>query len=639
MTPTLLNIRTRDGTMPVERFGDTGNTGVIVYMDGFGVRDELRDICIRFAEMGHTTYLPNMYYREGGQSFPPPNAIDDKPPEGAQRLNRATSVAMSVEDTGALLASEPVAAWATVGYCMGGRHAIGAAAAYPDRVKACLSLHGGHMIGDGEWSCERQIPRIGGEIFLGFAKHDPSCPEHHKDALREALATPGVCGQAVDFDAMHGWSFPDRHCFDREASEAVWSVAERMFERRLQSMGALSSSALRADVIRYACMGEHRTASPVDVRTSAWIRDELRVAGLSAELDTWSLRQFQLDSCWVSAFGKRYDAFPLWHPTPIGHQPLEGSIVPGDGPVDGKIALVTFEDVMVTPKSCHAAIIDRLAKGGAKAVIGCTPHFSGEVFGQNVIPPYCQNPWQVPVVMVAPRHWHVLADAAAHGDAVKVMLSGTEDTSARAHNVVARLSGGDRWIIVSTPQSGWFRCAGERGAGVALLLGLARWASTSGLQQSFVFLSNSGHELGHMGIHHLFDRNILPPPEQTDCWLHLGSSIGVHGYTERDGVQIPDGAEKESWLFCSGDLENLLQSAFHSLPHLNPARYNRKNGEIRWILERGYTAFALMGPQRFFHLDTDGPEVVNPDLLSSIGHALKETFLTLGSGGQSGEVS
>ena len=635
MTPELLNIRTRDGIMPVERFGAAGATGVIVYMDGFGVRDELRDICIRFAQMGHATYLPNLYYREGGPSFPPPNAKGAKPPEGAQRLNRATSVANSVEDTGALLASEAVVTWAAVGYCMGGRHAIGAAAAFPDRVKACLSLHGGHMISDGEWSCERQIPRIRGEIYLGFASNDPSCPEDHKDLLRKALATPGVCGRAVDFDAEHGWSFPDRHCFDEKASEAVWSAAEQMFKRRLSTTDPLSADRLRRDVIHFARLGEHRTASAVDLMTSAWIRDEMRSAGLSAEFDTWPLRQFQLDACWVSAFGQRLDAFPLWYPKPIGRRPLEGMVVPAEQAVDGKIALVQFEDLMVTPKSCHAPMIERLASNGAKAVIGCTPHFSGEIFGQNVIQPHCQNPWPVPVVMVAPRHWHVLADAAAHGDTVEMMLSGKDDMSAKAHNVVGRLSGGNRWIIVSTPQSGWFRCAGERGAGVALLLGLARWASQSGLPHSFLFLSNSGHELGHMGIHHLFDQGIVPPPEQTDCWLHLGSSIGTYGYKVENGVQIPNGVEEESWLFCSGDMVNVLQGAFHSLPHLNPAPYSRKNGEIRWILERGYTAFALMGPQRFFHLESDGPEVVNPDLLSSIANALKSTLLTLGSVDQS----
>ncbi len=390
----------------------------------------------------------------------------------------------------------------------------------------------------------------------------------------------------------------------------------------------LSPEALRADVIRYAGMGEHRTASTVDLATARWIKDEMRAAGLQAAFDSWSLRRFQLDSCWVETLGTRIGAFPLWHPAPIGNEPIDLPLADGED-LTGKAALVLFEDLMVTAKSDHAARIETTVRAGARAIIGCAPHASGEIYGQNVIPPHNQHPWPIPVLMVAPRHWHILKDAAAHGDLVTLCLSGRDDPAAAAHNVISRLDRGSRRIIVSTPQSGWFRCAGERGAGVALLLGLARWAAASNMPQSFLFLSNSGHEIGHMGIHHIFERDILPPPDQTDFWLHLGASIGTRAYAQTDGVLSSSGPEAESWLFCSNDLQAPLERAFEELPHLSAERYNRKNGEIRWILERGYSAFSLMGPQRFFHLEGDGPEVVDATLLSSIGRTLCRTFTTL----------
>ncbi len=390
----------------------------------------------------------------------------------------------------------------------------------------------------------------------------------------------------------------------------------------------LSPEALRADVVRYAGMGDHRTASDVDLDTSNWIADEMRAAGLEAFFDTWPLRQFQLDSCWVETLGTRIDAVPLWHPTPLGDDPVDLPLGAG-GDLGGKAALVVFENVMVTPKSDHAAKIEAAADAGARAVIGCTPHASGQIYGQNVIPPYNQQPWPIPVLMVAPKHWHILQDAADHGDTAKLCLSGIDEPAAQAHNVVSRLERGPRWIVVSTPQSGWFRCAGERGAGVALLLGLARWAAASQMPHSFLFLSNSGHEIGHMGIHHIFDQDILPAPERTNIWLHLGASIGTRAYTQVDGVLSPSGPEPESWLFCSDDLRPPLERAFEGLPHLSAEPYNRKNGEIRWILERGYSAFSLMGPQRFFHLQSDGPEAVDAGLLSAIGRTLCDTFTAL----------
>lgn len=386
---------------------------------------------------------------------------------------------------------------------------------------------------------------------------------------------------------------------------------------------SISANQLRKDIVRYAAMGDHRTASPVDLATSDWICARLQAVGFDARLDPWTLRQFQMREAWVEIHGRRLEAFPLWHPKAL--DTVEAAI--SETPEPGQIGLVQFDDIMVTPKSDHAAKIEAMAERGAQAVIGCSPHESGEIYGQNVIPPHNQVPWPLPVLMVAPSDWHVLQDAANHGDALRACLSGEDINDASANNVVARLARGNRWIIVSTPQSGWFQCAGERGAGVALLLALADWAANSDLPQSFLFLSNSGHEIGHVGIHHLMEQDVLPAPAQTDFWLHLGASIGTRGFAEDVyGVLRAAGPEPEAWLYGSPDLIDPLLQSFEGIEHLTPRVYDRKNGEIRWILERGYSAFALMGPQRHFHLASDGPENVDAKLLQFVGRALVDMF-------------
>lgn len=382
------------------------------------------------------------------------------------------------------------------------------------------------------------------------------------------------------------------------------------------------------DVVRYAEMGDHRTGSLVDLNTSDWIADRLRSAGVETAFDTLSLRQFQLDECWIGVYGARLNAVPLWHPTAAGPDPIEHQIVyDGDGAdVSGKIVLVRFETSMVTPKSEHAGIITRLARAGAKAVIGCIPHPSGQIFGPNVIPPHNQQPWPIPVALIAPSNWHILHSAAKQGHRVTLMLSGQDQPDATAHNVIGRINRGANWVVISTPHTGWFRCAGERGAGVALFLELARWAAKSDLEQSFLFLSSAGHEIGHIGIQNILAQGIAPPPDTTDCWLHLGSSIATRAFAEDQGMLTPDGPEPDSWLFCSQSMQARLADAFGGHDHLAPKVYNRNHGEIRWILERGYDAFSLMGPQRFFHLQSDGPEVVDPQLLDRVATTLKETL-------------
>jgi hypothetical protein len=400
-------------------------------------------------------------------------------------------------------------------------------------------------------------------------------------------------------------------------------------DRRLEDMtDPLSAESLYADVVKYASMGEHRTASSVDLRTSRWICEELCAAGIDARCAPWQLRQFQLQECWISAYGQRIEAFPLWHPTSAGRSPISGELVRAGGSesVAGRIALVQFADNMVTATSSHADIVASLADAGATAIVGCTPHASGAVYGQNAFAPHNQTPWPLPVVMIAPSRWHVLAHAAQQGDPVSVMLSGSDEAAARAENVIGTLPRGRCQIIVSTPQSGWFRSAGERGGGVALLLGVARWAASVETDASFTFLSTSGHEIGHMGIHALMKTNVLPCSKDTMCWLHLGASIATRGWSEAGSVLEPCGPEPVSWLFASGDMLRHTANGFRELSHLVPEVYDRDHGEIRWILEAGYSAYALMGPHRFFHLADDGPEVIEPDLLAEVGQSIIRTF-------------
>lgn len=56
--------------------------------------------------------------------------------------------------------------------------------------------------------------------------------------------------------------------------------------------GPLGGEALFRDVERYAALGEHRTASEGDLRTSRWIAAELGAAGFDVALKPFTLRQY-----------------------------------------------------------------------------------------------------------------------------------------------------------------------------------------------------------------------------------------------------------------------------------------------------------------------------------------------------------
>jgi len=397
----------------------------------------------------------------------------------------------------------------------------------------------------------------------------------------------------------------------------------------------LSGQELYEDVIRYSRMGDHRTGGPADLKTSEWIKRELSAAGYRTETLTWNLRQFFIEKCRVEVFGHRINAFPLWYPMATGPEPIRNRLAAIENIEDrrasaGKTALIQFDDDMVTHRSRHEAIIHQLAEAGARAVIGYFPHPLGELFGHNAISPFNQCAWPIPVAMIAAKDRHILDQAAALEHEVGLLIDGRDEPWAEAGNVIARLDRGKPWIIVSTPQSGWFRSAGERGAGLALFLGLARWAGRESSGPSYLFLSNSGHELGHLGMHHSFERGEIPPPDQVICWLHLGASIAARRWVQAGPFLKHDEGFEKAWLGGSPDLLPLLTDCFRELPHLVPQAYTMKRGEFRWILEKGYPGFTLLGGHRFFHLPSDGPEATAPDLLEAVAQAVAQALQSIG---------
>jgi carboxymethylenebutenolidase len=244
-------IATSDGAMPtfiIHPDEDGPFAVVLFFMDALGIREELRDMARRFASAGYYAMLPDLFYRYGCPSFDPaPLALGILDPRMIE-LNDALSVAMTQRDAGALLAHAagevgarlPAAA---VGYCMGGRHAIGAAAAHSGQVACFASLHGGRLVNDRPDSPHRMLAATHGEAYFGWADSDPVAPEPHRLAIEAALAARGGRYRVeLHAGARHGFTFPERYCYDKAAAERVWARLFAMFRRNLHAAGAWERS-------------------------------------------------------------------------------------------------------------------------------------------------------------------------------------------------------------------------------------------------------------------------------------------------------------------------------------------------------------------------------------------------------------
>ncbi|MBW2060705.1 MAG: hypothetical protein JRI95_03995 [Deltaproteobacteria bacterium] len=398
----------------------------------------------------------------------------------------------------------------------------------------------------------------------------------------------------------------------------------------------LKGNALYKDVVVYAKLGPHMTGVKGDIATSKWIAGELKIAGLESRLQTWKLRQFFIHSCALTVGGHEVETFPFWYPKTTGPAPVRAPLAvmtrdTGAGELKGRIAFVSSRN------SARAAVYSRginsiavqAAKAGAVGLVVAVGSLSGDLPAINARQPFHQTPLPLPSVIIAIKDEARAAKAAKAGLAASLLIDGEEKPDAQAHNLVGTLRRGDRWIVVTTPTSGWFECAGERGPGVALFLALARWAGQSQSQFSYLFLGNSGHELDNIGAHHTLDK-YAPSVEEVACWIHLGASISTRAWEKTpSGLKPLPKVYGHLNLVGTEDLMPILKPAFENVPGFVPRSRGRVAGELRHFMAAGYRAFGFFGGHPFFHTRYDTPATTEPAFLEPVGIALIDVIQKL----------
>ena len=219
----------RDGPFPV----------VLFYMDAPGIREELRDMARRIAATGYYVMLPNLYYRSGVEELGAMATDADR--ERIWALMGSIDVPQVMADTDALLAFADGQAAArpdvggTVGYCMSGIYALNAAARHPDRLKAAGSFYGVRLVGKRDDSPHRTVARVKGEIYVGAAETDQFISLDEVRAFEAAAKAAGVKGEVEIYPgADHGFAFPARAAYDKQAAERHWERLHALFARNLR---------------------------------------------------------------------------------------------------------------------------------------------------------------------------------------------------------------------------------------------------------------------------------------------------------------------------------------------------------------------------------------------------------------------
>ena len=246
MTTRTIEITTADGvaeahvSRPVATAGPGEQPpGIILYMDAFGLRPALDGMAERLAGMGYVVLVPDLLYR-----FAPYGPYDARTAFETNRdqiigMIKGTTSAMTARDTEffleALGQEGARGPFGTVGYCLGGGRAIMAAAAFPDRVAAAASFHGGNLAGDAEDSPHRAAGSIRARVYVGSAEKDRSFPPEQSAKLAQALREAGVDHTIENYvGTEHGWTVPDHGVFNKAGAERHWKRLETFFGETLR---------------------------------------------------------------------------------------------------------------------------------------------------------------------------------------------------------------------------------------------------------------------------------------------------------------------------------------------------------------------------------------------------------------------
>ena len=243
----ITEIQTADGTCPVHVFtpatGEGPWPGAIIYMDALAIRPALFAMAQRLADAGYLVALPDLFYRSG-----PYEQIDAKAvfASGSVRqvigpMMAATGAGPVTRDTAALIA------WfdsrkdfaggklGVTGYCMGGKFALIAAAAFPERIGAAASFHGGGLATDEPDSPHLGAARIAAAVYIGWADNDASYPPEQAERMEQALSAAGVNHRSEFYPgALHGWTMTDFPIYDEPAAERHWRELVGLFDAALK---------------------------------------------------------------------------------------------------------------------------------------------------------------------------------------------------------------------------------------------------------------------------------------------------------------------------------------------------------------------------------------------------------------------
>lgn len=394
---------------------------------------------------------------------------------------------------------------------------------------------------------------------------------------------------------------------------------------------ARAAETLAADLDRYIAFGIKLSGGPGDRDCGRWLEQELRAAGFATTRQDFPVPGFDLHDARLTTGADIIPVIPAGIVVPTGPAGLTAPLAPMSAgqemPSDlaGAIALVDLPHARWSSMNDGTirTLLPQLFAADARAVLFVTHGPTGKAAALN-----CDaraSGFGRPVATIAPDRTAPLRTLT--GAEATLVIDG-EAKARTAFNLAGRIDRGKgRWLVVSTPRSGWTVCAGERGPGIASWLALARWAPAALPDHDLLFLCNSGHECENLGAAHTLAAN-APAPDATAFWLHLGANVAARDWHDLGGGRLSPlpSADSQRFLLASERLVDEARAAFVGLMGLEMAYPvgPAAAGELATIAAAGYPSIAgIFGAHRFHHIAEDDARCVDARLIEPVVQACK----------------
>ena len=286
-----------------------------------------------------------------------------------------------------------------------------------------------------------------------------------------------------------------------------------------------------------------RSGTEGDHSSAHWLAEQVTECGLDPVLEPFDLSRVDPELAYVEIEGRRVDGLPLFDggfTTPDG---VHGRIGPLDSNAEIGIAevggLPRQDLIQARQADRHTGIVAVTPTGPGVAILNA---------------PSFLTPFGPPVLQLGSEDREWLAGHASRNSEAR-LVAAVSRTPSVSFNVTSRLDGEDSSLaplIVMTPRSGWWHCAGERAAGIVCWLEVMRSMAEVEPKRDVVFVATSGHEIGLLGIESFLERR---PGLEKDAraWVHFGANIGASsgaslGYSasDQDLMSLAEGALRDA---------------------------------------------------------------------------------------------